>query len=238
MIMHVRGLLLLCLCWPLAAAYALDISGVALGSDLARAEAILARANPALKFKAIHSKDGSRIGLVGREVATGISAFDGKVEEFLRDEYLVVAEKTGTVRYVERNVKTTRDRLMSHLQVVQALRRQYGGPSSQSSPSGRPEVLINNIVWENDTRRRRYVGPVESGPCGMPTLERQEFSDGVIEMPKGVKDGCGTLVVAKVPRPTVDGILMVLPKPLGISIEGKIASYSVFILDGAAFTKR
>lgn len=232
-----RLLLLHGFCWALVSAHALDISGLALGSSLADAKGTLNKVNPALTFKSFRSRDGSRLALIGRELGTRVSAYDGKVEEFVRDEYVVVAAQTGIIRYVEHNVKTTQNRLLDHQQIVQALRAHYGGPSSQSSPNGRPEVLVNQIAWESDTLKRAYVGPAESGPCGPPLTERFEYSDGVIDMARVGRDGCGTLVVAKVPRPTVDGIAEMVGKPLGLPFEGKISSYSVFILDGIGFAK-
>ena len=232
-----RLLLLHGFCWALVSAHALDISGLALGSSLDDAKGTLNKVNPALTFKSFRSKDGSRLALVGRELGTGVLAYANKVEEFVRDEYIVVAAQNGIIRYVEHNVKTTRNRLLDHQQIVQALRAHYGGPSSQSSPSWRPEVLVNQITWESDIQKRPYVGPAESGPCGQPLIERFEYSDGVIDMARIGKDGCGTLVVAKVPRPTVAGSAEIVGKPLGVPFEGKISSFSVFILDGVGFVK-
>jgi hypothetical protein len=232
------SLVLLCLWSSLAMAYALDISGVALGSDLAGAKSILGRANPKLTFNFVRSKDGSQIGIVAREVDVGISAVDGHPGEFLRDEFIVLAGKAGTIWYVERNVKTSADRLFSYPLLVGELRRQYGGPSSQSAPAGRPEVAINNVMWETDRSGKPYVGSMDSGPCGLPVFDSRDFLDRVLAIPVTTKDSCGLLVVAKVPRATPDGKLTVIPKPLGVRVDGKIASYSLFILDGSALRKR
>ena len=188
------------------AAYALDIAGVALGSNMQDTRVAVAKANPKLRFTEIELDEGKGIGLLAKE--SGHPAIDGP-NAGLYDEFVVLLNEAGKVWYAVRNVNTSSENRIVHRGLVLELMRKYGGPASQSWVA--PHVMA--ITWTTYRSGKMYVGAADKGPCGL--LSAGGLIPGTtVRMPHPLKPECGSLVVASLPR---------------VSLDGKIASYSISV---------
>jgi hypothetical protein len=191
------------------AAHALDIAGVALGSNAAEARAAVSKVNPKFQFSSIRLPGGKGTGFVAKE--SGHPAIHGP-NAGLYDEFVVLLDDAGKVWYLVRNVNTSSENRIVHRDLIREFTQKYGGPSNRSW------LIQETITWARYRSGKMYIGAADQGPCGLPVL-KDVISGTTVKMPSPLKTDCGTLVVASVPRASVDE---------------KVASYSISMVDAKA----